>query len=299
MLRHQADWRTVAYLAFSVGLSIVQWHLPHVNPVLYGLCLFMGVATAVISHNHNHGNIWKWKPANVVTSWVISIYYGFPCIAWVPTHNQVHHRLNNKPGDTSRSPKYFKKNHLLALLVYPTLTGIEQQVEIKAFFGTLWKRNKKAWAIAASEYAVFFGFLAVMLFLDWRKALLFFVIPQQFALFTIQVFNYVQHVEADAHSEWNHSRNFVSPVLNALLFNNGYHTVHHLKPGVHWSQTPALHAEHVSKIHPSLLVKSWWGWMFHTFFVRPFTGEAAPDLGSTASTPAAQPAPAMVAEAAE
>ena len=90
----------------------------------------------------------------------------------------------------------------------------------------------------------------------------------------------------------------MSPVLNALLFNNGYHTVHHLKPGVHWSQTPELHAQHVAKIHPSLLVKSWWGWMFHTFFVRPFTGEPAPDLGGTSTAPAA-PAAAMVAEVAE
>jgi hypothetical protein len=86
----------------------------------------------------------------------------------------------------------------------------------------------------------------------------------------------VQHVEADAESEWNHSRNFVSPVLNALLFNNGYHTVHHLTPGVHWSQTPELHAKHVAKIHPSLLVKSWWGWMAYTFFIRPFTRDPGP-----------------------
>jgi fatty acid desaturase len=38
-----------------------------------------------------------------------------------------------------------------------------------------------------------------------------------------------------------------------LLFNNGIHTVHHFKPGVHWSELPALHAEHVHKIDPSLL----------------------------------------------
>ena len=46
----------------------------------------------------------------------------------------------------------------------------------------------------------------------------YFLIPQQFALFVIQMFNYVQHVETATGSEWNHSRNFVSPVLNALLF---------------------------------------------------------------------------------
>jgi beta-carotene hydroxylase len=227
MLRKTADLRTLAYLAFASGLMVVQWRLGHVNPVLYALSLFMGITAAVISHNHNHLSIWKWRPLNLLTSYVISILYGHPAIAWVPTHNQVHHKLNNKPGDTSRSPKYFKGNHLLALLVYPTLTGIAQQAEIRAFFGSLRKRSTKAWLMAISEYVVFFGFMLFVFLLDWRKALLFVLIPQQFALFVIQVFNYVQHVEADEDSAWNHSRNFVSPVLNTLLFNNGLHTVPH------------------------------------------------------------------------
>jgi fatty acid desaturase len=289
-LRHRADLRTVAYLVFTGGLLAVQWNLDHWNPLLYVATLFMAITSAVISHNHNHISMWKWRPLNLLTSYVIAIYYGHPAIAWVPTHNQVHHKLNNKPGDTSRSPKFFKGNHLLSLLVYPTLTGIAQQAEIRAFFGELYRKNRKAWWMAVSEYVVFFGFMLAMFLLDWRKAILYFLIPQQFSLFVIQVFNYVQHVEADAYSDWNHSRNFVSPVLNALLFNNGYHTVHHLKPGVHWSQTPALHAQHLDKIHPSLLQKSWWGYMFRTFFARPFGAgfEQVPQSPAALSAAAAE-----------
>lgn len=263
----------------------MQWRHGEIHPVLFPLSLFMSVTVAVISHNHNHIGMWKWRPANLLTSYVIALYYGYPAIAWVPTHNQVHHTLNNREGDSSRSPKLFKSNHLFALLVYPTLTGMAQSKEIFAFMKMLWGRNKKLFWPAFSEFVVFFGIMAALLVLDWKKALLFFVIPQQFALFAIQVFNYVQHVEADAESQWNHSRNFVSPVLNALLFNNGYHTVHHLKPGVHWTQTPALHAEHVAKIHPALLEKSWWGYMIWTFFVRPFVpGASAPSLQSGGAT---------------
>ncbi len=171
---------------------------------------------------------------------------------------------------------------MFALLVYPTVTGINQQADIKRFFRELWQKDRNAFWLGISEYFVFFGFMAVVLVLDWRKALLFYVLPQQVALFVIQVFNYVQHVEADENSAWNHSRNFVSPALNALLFNNGYHTAHHYKPGLHCSQVPELHAEHVAKIHPSLLQKSWWGFMLWTFIVRPFVpGAKAGDLGET------------------
>ncbi len=274
------------YLTVAVGLSVVQWQLESVNPLLYAASLFMAVTVAVISHNHNHLGIWRSRGLNLLSSYVISIYYGYPAVAWIPTHNQVHHKLNNKEGDSSRSPKYFKKNHLLALLVYPTLTGIEQTKDVQRYFKDLWRKNRSAFWAGASEYFVFFGFMALVLLLDWRKALLFFVIPQQFALFVIQVFNYVQHVEADEHSDWNHSRNFVSPLLNALLFNNGFHTVHHHHPGVHWSQLPALHAQHAHKIHPALLQRSWWGYMTWTFFIRPFVpGRTAPVLQAM---PAAQ-----------
>lgn len=275
LLRYAADRRTLAYLAFTVALSVVQWNLPHLVWPLYALGLFMGVTTAVISHNHNHLGIWRSRTANLLTNYVLALYYGHPAVAWIPTHNKTHHSLNNRPGDTSRSPKGFRRNHLLALLVYPTLTGAEQMREVRAYLASLWRKDKRAFFRALSEYIVFGVAMAALLLLDWKKALLFFVIPQQFALFVIQVFNYVQHVEANEHSAWNHSRNFVSPVLNALLFNNGFHTVHHDKPGVHWSQTPKLHESAKQHIHPSLLQKSWWGYMVETFLLRPLSAPAA------------------------
>jgi beta-carotene hydroxylase len=278
LLRYRADLRAIAYLVAIASLAVAQWRLPGIVWWLYAPYLFLGVAVAVISHNHNHLGMWKSRTANLVTSYVISIFYGHPAVAWVPTHNQNHHKFNNRPGDTGRSPIFFKRNHLLALLVYPTITGINQQADIKKFFRELWKRDRRAFWFAASEYVVFFGFMIAAFAIDWRKALLLHLIPQQVALFAIQVFNYVQHVEADSESPWNHSRNFVSPLLNALLFNNGYHTVHHMKPGVHWTETPKLHAEHAAKIHPSLNEKSFFGYLARTYFLRPFMRGPTPAL---------------------
>lgn len=68
------------------------------------------------------------------------------------------------------------------------------------------------------------------MWIDWKKALLYIVAPQQFALL---VLNYLQHVHANEESDWDHSRNFVGGLANFLLLNNGFHTVHHEWPGVH------------------------------------------------------------------
>ena len=66
------------------------------------------------------------------------------------------------------------------------------------------------------------------------------------------VLNYLQHVHANEESEWDHSRNFVGGLANFLLLNNGFHTVHHEWPGVHWSQAPAKHREIEHHIDPVL-----------------------------------------------
>src|SRR3989442_2156560 len=133
MLRYRADRRTLLYLAFTTALTLVNWKTGKVHPVLYPVTLFMFFTTAVISHNHNHLGMWRSKALNLLTSYWIAIFYGHPAIAWVPTHNQVHHKLNNRPGDSARSPQWFERNHLAALLLYPMLTNIALPKDINPF----------------------------------------------------------------------------------------------------------------------------------------------------------------------
>jgi fatty acid desaturase len=109
------------------------------------------------------------------------------------------------------------------------------------------------------------SWLVAAFLLDWRKALLYVVLPQQVSLNTVLVFNYIQHVHADEEDEWNHSRNITGWMMNFLMFNNGLHTVHHLKPGLHWSLVPAAHREIESKIDPVLKEPS-----FLWYFLRAY-----------------------------
>ena len=51
---------------------------------------------------------------------------------------------------------------------------------------------------------------------------------------------------------YNHSRNHIGRVLNWCLFNNGFHTAHHMRPGLHWSELPDFHREIAANIHPRL-----------------------------------------------
>jgi len=267
MLRSRSDLRTLGYLAATVGLFAYQWTRPGIcNWWLYPLSLWLSFVAAVISHNHNHVGTFRARRLNLLVNYILGLFYGHPVVGWIPTHNQNHHVYNNREGDVSRSPKLFRGNHLLALAVYPPLTSLAQTRLIHAWLRDLRRRNPPLFRSAISEYVVFFGLMAAAFVVDWKKAVFLLLIPQQFGLFSIQTVNFWQHIEADAESEWNHSRNFTGGMLNALLLNNGLHTVHHLRPGAHWATLPQLHAEHGPKVDPVLNQPAALVWVFRTYF---------------------------------
>ena len=118
-------------------------------------------------------------------------------------------------------------------------------------------------------------------------------LPALFSLWTIMLFNYDQHAHADPFSDYDHSRSFTSPILNFLLFNNGYHAAHHEQPGRHWSTLPALHRELAPRIHPSLNQSSLWWYWFKQYVLAPFF----PRLGTVQLGPGPySPPPAVVRE---
>lgn len=268
-LKNNADIKSLIYIFITTALFITQWIWIGVNPVIYTWFLFMSVAVAVMTHNHNHLPMWRSKVLNVLTDWWLTVFYGFPIFAWIPTHNKNHHRFNNREGDDSITYRISEKNNFFTLISYPTISGYYQQKAILNYLKEMKANNKEKFWICISQYAVLLLWIAAALFIDWEKALLFVIIPQQVSLFSVLIFNYVQHVHADEMSEWNHSRNFTG-FLNFLLFNNGYHTIHHQKAGLHWSKSSEAHKEIERNINPILLERSFWWYIIRSYFLSVF-----------------------------
>ena len=274
MLRQAADIRTLIYMAVTTALLIVQWSRDSFSPLLFIACLFMAVSVAVIAHNHNHLTIWKSKTLNAFTDYWLTLFYGFPAFVWVPTHNQNHHKFNNREGDYTITYRYTEKTNLFTLLTYPTVSGLHQQKAIGGYLKKQYRINRSRFWFCISQYLLLLSFLAAAFAIDWQKALLYIFIPQQVSLFVVLIFNYVQHVHTDEESPVNHSRNIVGPVMNWLLFNNGLHTVHHDNPGQHWSKAPAAHAKIAGKIDPRLNEQSFWWFMIRVYILGLFSEKA-------------------------
>jgi len=109
---------------------------------------------------------------------------------------------------------------------------------------------------------------------DWRRFLLYVYIPHITAQWGIVTMNMLQHDGCDVPSEtdtsptvvnFNTSRNFTGGLLNFLTFNNGFHTVHHIHPSMHWSLLPAAHTRIAHRIHPALNEASMPRYIFAAF----------------------------------
>ena len=269
MLKFKADIKTLIFLAITTAVLFIQWHYGF-HWYIYIVSLYLAVTCAVTAHNHNHVPIWKNDFLNHITDYWITLFYGFPAFAWTPTHNKNHHKFNNREGDYTITYRFSEKNNAWTLLSYPSISSYFQQNAIAQHLKYLWKNKRGEFYSSIGQYVALFLFIGICLFLNWRKAIMYVLIPQQFALFAVLVFNYIQHVHCDEESQWNHSRNFVSKSSNWMLFNNGLHTAHHYRASIHWSELRVAHEKILPNIDPVLNEQGFWTYIFKAYIIGPF-----------------------------
>jgi fatty acid desaturase len=304
--RHAADYRTLLWTLIAPALIAVQYARPALIPQLCWLSCYFAIACGVIAHNHNHSPTFRDKRMNQAFGNWISIFYGFPTFAWIPTHNLNHHKYLNTEGDATITWRFTNRHNALVASTYFFVSAFYQKYPTAAFLEKAKTNNPALYRRIQWQYAFWLGVYAALLVTAWALhgfatgtyvAVMTVGLPAVVSLWTIHLFNYEQHVHTDPWSEHNHSRNFVSPTLNFLLFNNGYHAAHHEHPGMHWSKLPAVHEKIAPQIHPALLQRSlWWYWLKQYALAPLFPSLGSVQLGAG---PDRRPPGAALARAAD
>jgi fatty acid desaturase len=80
------------------------------------------------------------------------------------------------------------------------------------------------------------------------QGLILFVGLPMLLLFGTAYATWAHHSNRPTDNHFVACNNILQPFYNVLTGNLGYHTAHHYKPGVHWSQLKALHDEIEGKI---------------------------------------------------
>ncbi len=272
VLRYRADRRTLLIIGGWYALVLFQWVVAPSNPwvaaPLVAITCMGAFLGAVATHNAVHCPVFHARWMNNVWQMVLTLTYGHPVSSYLPGHNLSHHRHAETVRDVMRTDKARFRWHLLNLLFFTaSISTSIMGAELKyARFAA--KRRPRFTRTLLVETVCMVAFIGALLALDWRKALLYVVLPWQYAAWGIVTMNLLQHDGCDATSPWNHSRNFVGSVINWFAFNNGYHTIHHLKATLHWSLAPAEHARLVAPhIDKRLEEPSMLAYLARTFFL--------------------------------
>ena len=260
--RKRRDWRTILWAAAMPVAISAQYARPSLIPFLLPATCYLALAAGVIAHNHNHCPTFSNRRENRFFGNWLSIFYGYPTFAWVPTHNLNHHRYVNRAGDATITWRHTNRHKLPVALGYFFVSSYWQADPIRQYIRKARAQDRPLYRRVMFQYGLWattaVGLLALAVAVHgvWGGLALWFVVsvvPAVFALWTIMLFNYEQHVHADPWSEHSHSRSWTSPLLNFLLFNNGYHAAHHEYPSTHWSELPEKHAPLAPLIHPDLV----------------------------------------------
>lgn len=269
MLRYRADLRSIAFVLtyFVLIATVYTVELPWYGWVAFSvvLCL-LSFFCAVITHNTIHCPVFKSRALNSLFQIALSLTYGHPVSMFVPGHNLSHHKYTQQAKDRMRTDKMRFRWNLLNQLFFSMVVGGPIFRENARFAAAMRTKNPKWFRQFSLELFFYLAFVVTLLALDWKKFLVFVMIPHQYAAWGIMGINFVQHDGCDAEHPYNHSRNFVGKLVNWFTFNNGFHGMHHMRPGLHWSLLPEAHAKELAPyIHPSLDQKSLLVYLFKAY----------------------------------
>jgi fatty acid desaturase len=284
LVKHPAEWRQVGIVAVYLGLLGAMYLVPACrNVVFLGAACFFSFLNAVVIHNHLHQGIFRSKRLNLAWRCVLSFGSLYPASANLPSHNLVHHHFDDdgQPDWAAPGAVSFRWN-LLNLIHFPNVAGPDTFAGVQRWGALLGRREFVRQYTVELVFA--FGVTGLLAIHDFWTTLFFIVIPQLYGARGILRINLIQHDRCDVESDWNHSRNFVGRAFNWIMCNNGYHTIHHNRAGLHWSVLAEEHArEVVPRIDPSLDEPSMALYLLRTYvfsFRRSDARPAAPALAA-------------------
>lgn len=281
MVRNLSDIRSILWVVLAITFVVIQYYDYRYIPYLFPLSCYLATSIGTIAHNHSHRPIFHNRFLNQAFGHVITLFYGYPTLMWIPTHNLNHHKFVNRPGDATATWRYTNKHNLFVALTYPLVSAYFQQFPIKDYIERVKDKKPGLYGQIRFQYRFWIGSYIALLALAaylyhsqqtgrglyvWAFAVL---LPGLCSSTVIMFFNFIQHVHTDAWSDHDHSRNFVGRWFNFLFFNNGYHTAHHDNPGLHWSELPEVHAKIAGDIDPSLNQKNLVVFMIRQYFLSP------------------------------
>jgi fatty acid desaturase len=242
------------YLLTSIHLLVVPAAILLYTPLLTGWAWWLlavpyfyvaqfyykgrfGLMFHCICHRKMFKKQYQWLHTYI--TWFLCPLFGHTPESYYSHHLGMHHVENNLPDDTSSTMRY-QRDSLRSFLAYFfnfLFLGFKETVQYLYY-----RKRKKLYTRLTAGEVSFFLLCIALCFVNLKATLVVFVVPLLFARLVMMLGNWTQHAFVDARDPENlftSSINCINTPYNKVCWNDGYHIIHHLRPGMHYTEMPA------------------------------------------------------------
>jgi fatty acid desaturase len=259
VLKYKADRGPVGFvlLLFAVHLAVWWYATPWVAVLSVVPMAVLGIFAAPINHHHQHLNSFRSSLLNRCYEVVLALQTGVAPHSWVLHHNLGHHRnyLNQRPHARADESAWTRTDgQQMSRVEYTVDLLLRHQSDIFQV-GLKHPKALRTWLLMKLPL---WGLLGLGFWLNPLNTVLIFLVPGFLTLTHTIWATYEHHAGCETASHLSASVNRDNRLYNRLTGNLGLHTAHHMRPGVHWSLLPQIHAQIEHQIPKERILTSFW-----------------------------------------
>jgi fatty acid desaturase len=219
-------------LATNIALFVALSYVFYYNPI-------------VVTHNFLHAPFFRRRWLNRAFPVVNSANLFLPQVLY-KYHHLIHHQYANDPIrngttlDPSSTFRYGTGGRQEWFFSYSAL-GLFRDGTSNAYREAITHGQRSQFWM---ELAAIVTTAVLWLAIDWKWFLIAFAPTFYAGWFLALLENYYEHHRAtDPDSRLADSVSYYGRWYNLMMFNEGYHQEHHLKPHLHWTRRPEVHGD--------------------------------------------------------
>lgn len=201
------------------------------------------VCIAAWNHHHQHVPFFNSAICNRLMECIFGLQTGAVSNVWVLHHNLGHH---DHYMDQSKDESAWREADGRQM----TPHGYTWRLALTGYICAL--RKSADYADLRRTFVVMtvvhMALVMALLWFNPFNAVTIFIIPMMISFVMTCRHTYDHHAGCSEVDEYAASNNIMHRWYNILTGNLGYHTAHHLRPGLHWSKLPGFHARIAAKI---------------------------------------------------
>ena len=261
-LRDERDLPFV-HLLTRIHLIVIPWAFLFFTPLFKGwLWWLMYIPYAYVSQSYFKGRFglmfhcmchrqmfkkeYEWMQK--WTAWIVCPFFGSTPETYFVHHITMHHVENNNEEDASSTMKYRRDSPIDFLKYFFRFLFLGIVDTFMYFF----RRHKKKlyMRLTVGEFT-FYVVCVLLCLINFKATMMIFIVPVIYARLIMMMGNWTQHSflnKEDPDCHFSSVYNCINNVYNQNCWNDGYHSIHHLNPGLHYTEIPGTFLKNLVNI---------------------------------------------------